>query len=381
MSCAKSRKRSWVTTSADCVRWLQAYEVGAGRSPNALRIPPAKLADLMRLLLMLLQNGLSLPKALNALCDDRAAKRWNPLLRQLGRSVQQGGSLSAAMKNFPRTFTTVQVQQIRVGERTGALQRSLEQLCQSLERSVATRRNIIKKLSYPVLIMVAGLGLVTFMITYVVPEFEEVFSGSGVALPMVTRFVSAASRGVFAYGPAAIGAIISTAVILRMVRSKPRGKLLIDAAILRIPILGGWIRDAAALQFADSMMSMIESGFTPVEAVEASVACVHNCSVKAAVTEVCLGVKQGERLSKQMEQFPALFPATLCQLINVGEQSGDFGNAMVGACRHLRQQLERRIDASVSLIEPILTLSLAVIIGTVVMSIYMPMFHMFEVLE
>lgn len=133
MSFAKSRKRSWVTTSADCVRWLQAYEVGAGRSPNALRIPPAKLADLMRLLLMLLQNGLSLPKALNALCDDRAAKRWNPLLRQLGRSVQQGGSLSAAMKNFPRTFTTVQVQQIRVGERTGALQRSLEQLCQSLE--------------------------------------------------------------------------------------------------------------------------------------------------------------------------------------------------------------------------------------------------------
>ena len=166
-----------------------------------------------------------------------------------------------------------------------------------------------------------------------------------------------------------------------LLRAKPKGKLLIDRAVLKIPIFGGWIRDAAALQFADSMMSMIESGFTPVEAVEASVAGVRNRSVKAAVTQVCLGVKRGERLSKQMEMHPALFPATLCQLINVGEQSGDFGNAMVGACRHLRQQLERRIDASVSLIEPILTLGLAAVIGTVVMSIYMPMFHMFEVME
>lgn len=381
MSFARSKNRSFLTIVADGMRWLQAFEVGRGNTPADLRIPPAKLADLMRLLLMLLQNGLSLPKALNALCEDRAAKRWNPLLRQLGKSVQQGGSLSAAMAMFPRTFTTVQIQQIRIGERTGALQRSLEQFCQGLERSVATRRKIIKKLSYPVLIMFAGFGLVTFMITYVVPEFETVFSGSGVALPMVTRVVSAVSRGIFAYGPAAICVLIASVIAFYLLRAKPKGKLLIDAAVLKIPIFGGWIRDAAALQFADSMMSMIESGFTPVEAVEASVAGVGNRSVKAAVTQVCLGVKRGERLSAQMEKFPALFPATLCQLINVGEQSGDFGNAMVGACRHLRQQLERRIDASVSLIEPVLTLGLAAVIGTVVMSIYMPMFHMFEVME
>lgn len=377
----KTRRLPWYLRAVEVIRWLRDFEVGGGSKSESIKIPPAKLVDLLRLLLMLLQNGLPLPKALESLCADRAARRWLPVLRRLAKTVRQGGSLSVAMSHFPKTFSSVQIQQIKIGERTGSLQRAIDQMCSGLERKVATRRKIIKKLSYPLLIMCAGSGLVIFMITYVVPEFESVFSSSGVTLPMITRVVSALSRATLHYGPIALIGAGATAGFVAFMRSKPKGRLAIDRLLLRIPVFGGWIRDAGALQFADAVMSMIESGFTPVEAVEASVPCVRNRSIRLAASDVCRGVQRGERLSSEMERFPELFPATLCQLIHVGEQSGEFGQAMVGACRHLRFQLERRIDGAVSAIEPILTLSLAGVIGTVVMSIYMPMFHMFEVLE
>ena len=216
----------------------------------------------------------------------------------------------------------------------------------------------IKKTSYPVLVSVAGFGLVIFMVTFVVPQFRDVFSASGVKLPLVTRVVSGVSEALLHNWLWIIGSAFLAVVSLIVLRSQTKGRIFFDSTILRIPILGGWIRDASALQFTDSVMAMIESGFTPVEAVEIAVPCVRNRAVRQAVMQVCLAVRRGERLSKEMARFPNLFPATLCQLIHVGEQSGDFSQAMVGASRHLRYQLERRIDGSISLIEPILTLGL-----------------------
>ena len=135
---------SQTTRRFNPLKWLSALhsiEVGGSRA-KGVRIPGAKLADILRLLMMLMQNGLSLPKALSALSEDRAARRWSSLLSQLQFEVQQGGLLSSAMAKHPRTFSAIQIQQIKIGERTGALQRSLENVCASIERTVATRRKI-----------------------------------------------------------------------------------------------------------------------------------------------------------------------------------------------------------------------------------------------
>ncbi len=360
---------------------LQSIEVGGKKDVKNLKIPSAKLVDLLRMLLMLINNGLSLPKALAAVCEDRTARKWLPIFTHMQSVVRQGGSISAAMSRFPRTFTAMQIEQVRLGERTGSLQRALEQIASEIEARVAMRRQMIKKLSYPVMILCAGLGLVIFMVVVVVPQFESVFAESGVKLPMVTRIVTASSKFLFAYGLLIVIAIMGAIGALLHIRTRPQGRMWLHKTMLRIPIIGVWLRDAAALQFSQGVLSMIESGYTPVEAIESAVPSVKNRAVRTAVIEVCRGVQRGERLSIQMGKYPNLFPPTLCQVVSVGEKSGDFARAMQGACKHLRSQLERRTDRVVGLLEPILTLSLAVIIGTVVMSIYLPMFHMFEVLE
>ena len=365
----------------DVVRKLHTIQVGGSRHGRPERIPAAKLADICRLLLMLLQNGLSLPKALDSLAADRGTRRYAAVLKTLGRVIEGGGTLSAGMDQFPRTFTPMQSQQVRMGERSGALEAALARVSLQLDRKVALRKRIIKKISYPILITVAGFGLMVFMCVVVVPEFENVYGDSGVDLPMVTRVVTGTSRLLLHRGWLAMPIGLAMLAGWMVARSRPRSARAIDALLLKLPILGSWFRDGAVLQFAEGISAMVSCGYTPVEAVEAAVPCVRNREVRAAAAEIASRVRRGERLSEQLARQEQLFGVTLCQLIAVGERSGDFSRAMNGTCDHLRERLEHRIDASVGAIEPVLTISLAAMIGGIVLSIYTPMFHMFEVLE
>ena len=361
---------------------LNEIQVGPGsRSGDAHRIKVSALAEILRLLLMLLENGLSLPKALDSLAHDRSTRKHAGVLNRLRATISAGGTLSAGMEKFPRTFSAMQVQQIRMGEKSGSLERSLARVCEQLERKVALRKRIVKKVSYPVLITLAGAGLMIFMCVVVVPEFENVYGSSGVDLPMVTRVVTATSRWLLAYGWLVIPIAGVAASLWIAARRRPRLSRRIDDLLLRLPIVGPWLRDAAVLQFAEGISSMLHCGYTPVEAVEAAVHCVRNAEVRAAAADIQHSVQRGEKLSQQIGRHERFFSATLCQLIAVGEQSGDFSKAMRGTCDHLRERLETRIDASVGLLEPMLTIGLAAAIGGIVLSIYTPMFHMFEVLE
>ena len=363
------------------LRKLHATKFGANKHVDSTRIRTAALADVLRLLLMLMENGLSLPKALGSLAADRSTKKYRHVLIRLQMSIEAGGVLSQAMERFPRTFTPMQVQQIRIGERSGALEKALSRVCEQMERQVKLRKKIIKQVSYPILVTVAGTGLMIFMCVVVVPEFENVYASSGVDLPMVTRVVTGASRLVLNWGWLTIPAVMAAAAAWVAARAQPKMAQVIDSLLLRLPLVGPWLRDVAVLQFADAISSMVECGYKPVDAVKIAAECVRNREVRAAVENVRASVQRGEKLSVELEKHERFFSATLCQLVGVGEKSGDFAKAMRGTCDHLRERLETRIDTTVGLLEPMLTILLAVAIGGIVLSIYTPMFHMFEVLE
>lgn len=363
------------------IRKLHSIEVGKKTEGDPFRIKPVPLADLLGLLLMLLENGLSLPKALGALAADRSAARYRPVLTRLRLTIEAGGLLSDAMQRYPKTFTPMQVQQVRIGEKSGTLEKALKRVCEQLQRSVALKKRIIKKVSYPVLICVAGAGLMIFMCVVVVPEFETVYGSSGVDLPAVTQFVTAMSRFVIRYGLSVIPFAIASAIMISFIRSRAKLSRMMDSFLLKLPIAGPWLRDVATLQFIEAMASMVDCGYTPVDAVQVAVDCVRNREVRAAADLIRRNVNRGERLSKQLGEHEQFFSNTLCQLVAVGEQSGNFPKALQGACEHLRERLETRIDTTVGLLEPTLTILLAVAIGGIVLSIYTPMFHMFEVLE
>lgn len=379
-----SRPRTMANASGGLVavlRKLNSIQVGPRTSGDPTKIKARPLAELLRLLLMLLENGLSLPRALQSLADDRSTRKYRHVLDRLRVTIESGGTLSQGMEHYPKTFTKMQVQQIRIGEQSGAMEKALLRVCEQMERQVALRKRVTKKVSYPVLITVAGAGLMVFMCVVVIPEFETVYGGSGVDLPAVTQVVTGMSRMVIQWGWLAIPGSILFAVSWSLGRSRPAIARAMDAFFLRLPLVGPWIRDVAVLQFSEAISSMVECGYKPVEAVQVASECVRNRQVRSAVDDVRRGVQRGERLSVELQKHEQYFSATLCQLVGVGERSGNFPKAMRGTCEHLRERLESRIDASVGMLEPTLTILLAIAIGGIVLSIYMPMFHMFEVLE
>ncbi|EMI16916.1 general secretion pathway protein F, partial [Rhodopirellula maiorica SM1] len=292
------------------LRKLHSIEVGGKKKGgDATRIPPVPLADLLRLLLMLLENGLSLPKALASLAADRSSARYRSVLVRLRMTIEAGGLLSDAMQRYPRTFTPMQIQQIRIGEKSGSLEKAMRRVCEQLERSVALRKRIIKKVSYPVLITVAGAGLMIFMCVVVVPEFETVYSSSGVDLPVVTQVVTGMSRQVIHNGWLVVPFCITLVALLSLIRSRPKLSRMADAGLLKLPLVGPWLRDVAVLQFVEGMSSMVECGYTPVDAVGVAVECVGNREIRASVDQVRRSVLRGERLSKQMGNHDQFFSA------------------------------------------------------------------------
>lgn len=351
------------------------------QDPARFQMKPRVLTSLIRNLVMLLENGLSLPKALATLADEQSLRKYSWMLHGIRRHLETGDSFSTCLARYPRTFTEIIIAQIEVGEKSGTMVDTLKRISTQFERSGDVRKKILKRLSYPAMIMLAGAGLVVFMMTIVVPEFKAVFEESGSSLPWITQFVSSTSQFTFDWGWLVVLVVIAAFVLFRQLRRRVSFATRTDRMFLRIPVLGLWIRDYAVLQFIDTAGVMMDAGFVPVEAIESSVAAVRNMAVRNVVSRLAAAIRRGERLSTELANYPEMFPPTVSQLVVVGEQTGNLSSATQGVRAHLREQLESRIDTAVTMIEPILTLGLALLIGCIVMAIYMPMFGMLEAME
>lgn len=351
------------------------------QDPARFQMKPKILTALIRNLVMLLENGLSLPKALATLAEEPSLKKYGWMLKRIRRDLEKGSTFSSALRAFPRTFNDIIIGQIEVGEKSGGMVNTLRRISSQFERSGDVRKKIMKRLSYPAMIMMAGAGLVVFMMTVVVPEFESVFAESGADLPWITQFVSNSSKFTFNWGWLVIVGIIGSFVLYRQLRKRPAFAEMTDRVSLKLPIIGQWIRDYAVLQFIDTTGVMMEAGFVPVDAIESSVTSIKNQAIRKVITDIAGLMRRGERLSTGLARHAEMFPPTVSQLVVIGEQTGNLSKATNGVRAHLREQLESRIDSAVSLIEPALTLALATLIGCIVMAIYMPMFGMLDAME
>ena len=358
-----------------------AGKFGDAQDPRRFRMNPAVLTNLIQSLVLLLENGLTLPVALSTLAREPSLKRYAWMLNGICKNLGAGRSLSAALGEYPRTFGPLVISQIRVGERSGSIVETLQRIGQQMQRSGEVRQRIVKRLTYPAMVLLAGTGLIIFMMTVVVPQFESVFEESGTALPLVTRMVSNCSRFVFARGWMVVLGIACGVYVFRRLRRNESFARTTDRWLLKVPVVGSWFRDYAVLQFIDTTGIMMDCGFVPAEAINASIDSISNQSVRQVIVELTAALRRGQKFSDELARHPDMFPPTVSQLVIIGEQTGRMSDATTGVRQRLRQQLESRVDTSVSLIEPFMTLCMAVLIGFIVMAIYMPMFSMMDAME
>lgn len=344
--------------------------------PTQMKIPKRDLTQILRNLAMLLENGLSLPRALTTLSKERSLKRYSTMLLMIRRKLESGETFSGTLAAFPKIFDRLVVQQLKVGEQSGTVTQTLGRIADQLEQRGLVRRKVLKQLSYPAIVMVVGVFVVVFILWFIIPQFVEVYADTKVPLPLITRALLIFSDIVIKFGWAVPVGLVGLVVTIRQLRKNPAKAYKMDRSMLKIPIVGGWLRDLAVLQFMDSLSIMMESGFVPVDAITASVGSIGNRAVRRAVEDLRGAVVRGERLSAEIDKHPDMFPPTVGQLVVVGEQTGNLAKATKGVREHLHKQVEHRIDVFVTMIEPVLMIGLAVTIGGLVLSIYLPMFGM-----
>ncbi len=350
-------------------------------TPAKVKMRKRDLAGLLSMLRMLLENGLSLQRALDGLAADRGCRKHRPMLMYIRGRVASGESLSKSLATFPKVFNASLIQHIALAEASGTLIESLQRIVAHIEESIELRRKLFQKLSYPLLVVLAGSGLVTFMLTTVVPQFEKIYSESQVSLPWVTSFVTAFSR--FATSYLWLAPVIAVALfsIYRIIRANENLSVQFDGWLLKLPFVGTFLTDLSAIEYLRSALVLSEAGFVPLDAITQAAKSVPNRQARKILTQVAMEVGQGKKISVALQKAEHLFPNAVMQLITVGEQSGGVTQACHGSCEIVKKQLENRLNAALGMLEPILTVGLAMCVGWIVLAIYMPMFHMFDVLD
>ena len=356
------------------VEALQAIKIGGGGQKK--KVKSRELIFILRNIATLIENGLSLPLALQTIAKEKSLLQHHAMLGTICRTVENGDMFSDALRRYQETFGELLIAQIKIGERSGTLAGTLDRVVQQLEHADNLKATIIKKLAYPALLCVAGSASITFMLLFVIPTFEKTYKDAGAKLPGITQFLIDVSRFGTNYGWM-IGITLVVAVIGFVVARRNDGtRLMIDRYVLRLPLLGDTLRNIAVLQFMEVLGNLIEAGFTVADALRSCAKAVSNHAVRARVEQLQAAVIRGERFGANMEASGDIFPPIVNQLIIVGEKTGTLPKATQNVRAHLKREIERTLAIMVGAIEPILTLSLAAAIGCILLAIYLPMFDM-----
>lgn len=331
---------------------------------------------IMRNLATLIDNGVSLQRALGTLASEESLRAHADVLKDLRHRIEVGETFSNALARYPDAFDTLVVHQVKIGEKAGTLGRSLLTIADQLEKAGNIRAMVIKKLAYPVVLVVAGGAAITFMLFFVIPVFKDTYDSAGVPLPGITLALMWTADAAGTCGPYLLLIPAIGVLALKYIGKNPVLAASLDRALLRIPMVGPWLRDMAVLQFMDVLSTLLESGFTVVEALGESASAVRNRAVQECIRSLEAAVRRGERFSRELDRHSDLFPPVVSQLVIIGEKTGNLSRATSDIREHLRREIERKTNIAVGTIEPVLTISLAAVIAVVLLAIYLPMFDM-----
>jgi type IV pilus assembly protein PilC len=326
----------------------------------------------------LLRAGVSMVPALEMLQRSTPQPSMASVLEQIQRGVESGQPLSQALGQHPQVFGPLYVSMVHAGESAGILETMMERLAQTLEKNEQLRSRVRSALTYPLVVVVMALAVLVLMLVYVVPVFEEVFESFGAELPWSTQVVVALSQAVAQGGPWAALMAVPVLVLLRRQWQQPAWQRQWHRRVLGWPGVGALVRASVLTRWAHTLSALLEAGVPLTEALPvAGNATGH--PVYARINEhLQRRVAQGGRLSEGMAHT-GRFPDMLIQLCATGEETGTLDALLAKAADLMADELDSRIHALSSLIEPLIVVVLGGAIGVILVAMYLPIFRLGQV--
>ena len=348
--------------------------------PWSGKVKQKDVAVMSRQFATMINSGLSLLRALNIL----AAQVDNPTLRdvlgQVRTEVEAGASLSGALAKHPKVFTTLYVSMVKSGEMAGTLDSTLVRMAETLEKDVALRQKIKSAMTYPVAIFGMVVMIVTAMLLFVVPMFENLYSDLGGTLPLPTRVLMGVSEIVQTFWYLWFGAMFGAMWGFKRWIQTDNGRAMWDAIKLKMPIFGVLVHKSALSRFSLTLASLLKSGVPVLQGLEIVKDTVNNTVMSRAIDQVQTSVKEGTSMAKPLEQH-AVFPPMVVQMMAVGEETGALDEMLSKIAEFYDQEVEATVDALTSLIEPLLIAVMGAAVGGMVVALYMPMFNIINLVQ
>lgn len=352
----------------------------AARSRGYGKVKLKNLAIFCRQFSTMVDAGVSLVRCLDVLSRQTEDPKLKRILIDVGERVEGGESLSRAMQRHPRTFTNLFIGLIRAGEIGGVLEESLQRLSTFLEADVALRRKVASALTYPVLVMVAAVGIVAFLVGYIVPEFAKLFKDIGLKdtdFPAMTKFLIDLSAN-FQKNFVVIAVTLVVVVVgWRMFTSTRFGRRLADRIKLKIPVFGKLHHKVCMARFSRTMGTLLTSGVPILQAMETVAGVVGNSIMSDAVLDARARIREGDRIGDPLEAS-RMFPPMVVHMIGVGEESGSLDFMLQKIADFYESEIEATLASLTAALEPILIVFLGFVVGFIVIAMFLPLVKVIE---
>ncbi len=346
----------------------------------ANRVKLKDVAIFSRQFATMINSGLSLLRALSILAEQTESRALADIVNQVRIDVEKGSSLSAALARHPKAFNRLYVAMVKAGEVGGVLDSVLLRLAETIEKQVELRRKVRSAMTYPLVVMVLVLLIVSAMLLFIIPMFKGIYKELGGTLPMPTQILLSISGVVRKFWYLIFGAEVGAVWGFRRWINTENGRNRWDIIKLRIPVFGVLVRKAALARFARTLSALVRSGVPILESLDIVGETSGNHVVTVAVQDTQVAVKSGEPMSKRLEQH-AVFPPMVVQMMAVGEETGALDEMLDKIADFYDQEVEATVDALTSLIEPLLIVVMGAAVGGMVISLYLPMFNIIKLIK
>ena len=337
------------------------------------------VAGMTRQLATLLGSGIALHESLSALVEQAEQKKVETLCRELREDIQQGANLADALAKHPGWFTPLYVNMVRAGQAAGNLDTVLTRLADYMQSQRALRRKIVGALTYPLMMIGIGMIVVTILMAKVVPEITRMLIEQNKELPPSTRILVGASEFLKSWWWAVFLVIGLISFMFERTYSKgENGRLVIDRTLLRIPVVGDLMQRAAVSRFTRTLSTLLQSGVPVIQSLEITQSVVGNRVVADATGHIRERVVEGTDIATPLRQSGA-FPSTVGYMVVVGEQSGELEQMLDRVATAYDEEIEVAAERFTSLLEPIMIVLLAGVVGYIVFAIVQPILDIGQV--
>ena len=341
------------------------------------------LADLVvftRQLATMIDAGITIVQALQALAEQTPNKIMRDTIRDICSRVEAGESFSEALARHPKAFNRLYVAMVGAGEKGGLLAEIMARLATYLENMDRLRKKVKMALMYPTTVTVVAICITIFLLVKVIPTFQDVYSGFGAKLPAPTQFLIGLSDIVQNYLFYLIGlAGVGVWSWLYFIKT-PKGREFWDTQRIKLPIFGTIAHKICLARFTRTLASLVRSGVPILEVLNIVSQTVGNVVMEKAIKSAALDIERGEGISAALSKHP-VFPTMVIRMLSAGEQTGNIDNMLERVAKFLDEEIEATLSGLMSLIEPLLIVFLGIIIGGMVICMFLPIFNLANVVS